>query len=632
MTEARVEVLDEDGRVAKVHRIVINGPGATFDVKTDPIEAQLFRTLDEWMLDLLGIAGVVFAADGMERRGGPTRPGFGADWHRSFHYRIALRRPDLWEREDMKAALTDAVSFLTDDAVRFTFTQGNFAPAAHQDFLNLHPDAPGGFHADEIILFSGGLDSLAGAIEALCTTDRRVVLVTHRSAQKMIPHQERLAHALRDKFRGRVLHLPIMARRHRGEARVSTQRSRSFLFAALGHVIANLFGASTISFYENGVVSHNLPISPQVIGSMATRTTHPLSLRKLEACLSCIHPEKPARIENHFAWLTKTDVIEKIARFGFSDLIRHAVSCTHVRDQTTLHTHCGSCSQCLDRRFAILASGLSAHDPAEQYLTDVLLGARDHGRHRTMALDWTRHMLQLTAIDPTTFLEQFAGELARIAEGARRQPPANILQMVHDLHQRQGRAVKSVLEVALREHGHAILDRTLPATSLLRMVLAERAGEVAIPEEIVEPHPPFLAPASTGVQADLPPPGILPLRVQAWQENELFWISVAGLTRISGNGARVVHALMPTHAADKAAQFPVDRCRYTKAGHLGQAMAVGKSTVTRAVKLCRDALGAAWEAVEGEPPPAPLLIQNRLQHGYRLDPEAAIASPTGHGG
>ncbi len=37
--------------------------------------------------------------------------------------------------------------------------------------------------------------------------------------------------------------------------------------------------------YENGIISHNLPISGQVVGTMATRTTHPLSLLLLERFL-----------------------------------------------------------------------------------------------------------------------------------------------------------------------------------------------------------------------------------------------------------------------------------------------------------------------------------------------------------
>ena len=54
-----------------------------------------------------------------------------------------------------------------------------------------------------------------------------------------------------------------------------TQRTRSFLFAALGVTFARMSGLDRLRFYENGVVSLNLPPSPQVVGARASRTTHP---------------------------------------------------------------------------------------------------------------------------------------------------------------------------------------------------------------------------------------------------------------------------------------------------------------------------------------------------------------------
>jgi hypothetical protein len=54
---------------------------------------------------------------------------------------------------------------------------------------------------------------------------------------------------------------------------------------------------SRFSFYENGIVSLNLPISRQVIGTMATRTTHPLFLTRLEEFLSKV-AERSFRIDN----------------------------------------------------------------------------------------------------------------------------------------------------------------------------------------------------------------------------------------------------------------------------------------------------------------------------------------------
>jgi hypothetical protein len=43
---------------------------------------------------------------------------------------------------------------------------------------------------DEVVLFSGGLDSLSGAIEELSTDGKRVALVSHRSSPKIYDHQK----------------------------------------------------------------------------------------------------------------------------------------------------------------------------------------------------------------------------------------------------------------------------------------------------------------------------------------------------------------------------------------------------------------------------------------------------------
>ena len=58
-----------------------------------------------------------------------------------------------------------------------------------------------------------------------------------------------------------------------------TQRTRSFLFASLAFVLARMFGKERFTFFENGVISFNLPIAGDVLGARATRTTHPRVIR-----------------------------------------------------------------------------------------------------------------------------------------------------------------------------------------------------------------------------------------------------------------------------------------------------------------------------------------------------------------
>ena len=76
-------------------------------------------------------------------------------------------------------------------------------------------------------------------------------------------------------------------------------------------------------------------------------------------------------VENPYIWKTKADVVKVITDAGCEDLIRHSMTCTHTWEMTNQHTHCGGCSQCIDRRFAVLAAKADQYDPVDHYKFDV---------------------------------------------------------------------------------------------------------------------------------------------------------------------------------------------------------------------------------------------------------------------
>jgi hypothetical protein len=126
------------------------------------------------------------------------------------------------------------------------------------------------------------------------------------------------------------MHIPVWMNLTDGVGRESTHRTRSFLFAALATVTARLFHLDRFHFCENGTVSLNLPPVAQVVGSRATRSMHPQALAGFRRLLSAVVGE-PFDVDNPFAWLTKTQIVERIAENGGADLIRHSRSCTRVR-------------------------------------------------------------------------------------------------------------------------------------------------------------------------------------------------------------------------------------------------------------------------------------------------------------
>lgn len=596
--------------------IRINGDDPTFILGTDRLRAQTGVAIGAREQDLLEIAATVFAADGSIRRGGETRPHMGADWRRRLEFSIPVRAPDHWSRPGIRRALEEAVAFLTEDDVSFSFTHKPTEPEA-EPFLDL--DSTGRlFEADRIVMFSGGLDSFAGALETLARTDEKIVLVTHRSAQKAIPRQVELGRYFETLYRGRFLHLHVLARRRIDGARDTTQRSRSFLFAALGQAVACAFSARRVSFFENGVISHNLPLGRQIVGTMATRTTHPQSLRLLnDLCTLALDDSAP--IDNPYQWLTKTEVVRRIAENGGQKQIMRAVSCTSIRQQDSVRTHCGACSQCLDRRFAIVAAGLEDHEAPEIYETDIFTGAREATASRTMAVEWTRRMIAYAGMAPDDLLREVGAEIGRIARGHPDLSTRDVLRRTLEMHQRQAEVVTSVLARLYRQQADALAGARLPATSLLALH-AGQGGQSALSEplRLRAASPPI---GDAEVLADIMPDPDAPLRVAFLREAEQDIVAIEGYCRLTRRVAGIPVALLPNLLAGRAEDLDPEAYRWTAAGRLAEAIGSSKSTVRQNVKRLRRQISESYVAIHGVAPGSDLLIQTLTSRGYRIDPE-----------
>lgn len=619
MPEAVIEDLDR----GTVKRIAINGARPDFLLGSERISASALASIDPSLTDFLHIASAVFFADGYLPRGGQTRPSMGARWRRHLRVTVEVHDPDLWSDGRVVAALAELVEFFTEDRIEFQFKPVAEAPLETR-FLDLDP-REAAYQAEEVVLFSGGLDSFSGALEALSTTPQNVLLVSHRSAQKVLPRQDLLSAYLAKQYPGRVRHIKVIARRAGAQASETTQRSRSLLFAALGQAVAKTFGASRVCFYENGTVSHNLPISHQVVGTMATRTTHPLGLLKLNQLFQMIL-EAPLTLSNPYEWFTKSEVVERIRRHGGESQIRYAVSCTSVREQTKLHPHCGTCSQCLDRRFGILAAGLGAHDPEEQYNTDVLLGERDDEQSIKMAVEWTRHAMRLNSMEMGSFFSKFGLELSRIAQGHPEMAASDLMEKVHSLSRRHADGVRHVLTSAVAENAAALAAGSVPQSSLLLLHLGSNAGggERRLTPS-VDSEPALVTIPEVIKAEDISVEPKAPLQVAFLVEDDRPVVSVVGLARIAGSKAQVPHALKPYFDEDRSNGLSPSDHRFVL-DFRRSCPNLSKQAVRQNVNRCRAMLAKAHADIHGEPPSRPLLIENKLRAGYRLDPTIILTN------
>lgn len=581
----------------------LHGRSPNVRLQIADISRRLLTKIPDVHVDLLEVASYVYAADSATARGGRTDAQMGKRWRRKFRFVIPVRLPKLWSSEPVSSTLIETLSFLSEDEYAFEFRHLGDPTAVETYFEFCDADAAS-FSPDEVILFSGGLDSFSGTVEELVTHGKKVALVSHQSASKIVGAQQYLVDQLKQRFGSdRVFHVPVWVNLLGDFSSEPTHRTRSFLFAALGAVTARLFERDRIRFFENGVVSMNLPPVTQVVGARATRTTHPQALAGFRRVLSEVL-DRAFDVDNPFAWLTKADVIERISANECSDLIRHTLSCTRVRDMTKLNPHCGQCSQCIDRRFGILAAGQVDEDPAEAYSVDLFLGKRQPGPDREMALSYVRSASLIQKMADVAFFAQY-GEASRVVDyfaGSADRVAERILA----LHRRHAAAVCRVFEDAISANASALLEGNLAADCLLSLIVGQQGGANTYPyprEASGE-----AAVVNTEIRVAIDESGKR-VRFDRWGE-------------IKGVGAELLMALAePFRAAAKEERAP-ENYPFTQSGELcRQTNCKNEETFRRRVMRCREQIRTLAKNAGDPLTSIDAVIENLQRHGYRLNPD-----------
>jgi 7-cyano-7-deazaguanine synthase in queuosine biosynthesis len=236
--------------------------------------------------------------------------------------------------------------------------------------LGIKGEWPHSWSPDGVMLFSGGLDSLVGALDFL-EAGQRLLLVSHYDFGQLASIQQNLAGALLGHYGSeRVHHLGI--RVQFPEALELTTRSRSLLYLTLGLTAGAPWGIQVpLIIPENGWISLNPPLTGNRLGSYSTRTTHPYFLEQLTGLwrkANCA----PA-LANPYQELTKGEMVRNCRnQVLLKELFRLSVSCARPvvsRWHGGAAGACGYCYPCLMRRAALQVLGL---DRGEDYLRDVL--------------------------------------------------------------------------------------------------------------------------------------------------------------------------------------------------------------------------------------------------------------------
>jgi hypothetical protein len=453
--------------------------GNDIELKMEDFHKSLYKAVPMEFRDLLEIAAYVYCADQATRRGTKNANIFGADWRRHFIFTIPVRRPGFWNKGEVKDVLRGALEFLSEDYFDFEFVAGKHAPTMDEYFPNLVAGGPGE-GVEGVVLFSGGLDSLAGAIEESVVQKRRVLLVTHKPTSKLNGVHTRLREMLAAKAgKFAPTHLSVRINKDSDLNQDYNQRTRSFLYAAVGATAARMQGLDLLRFYENGVVTMNLPVCAQVVGSRATRTTHPRVLDGFGKLFSLV-AGSTFHVRNPFLWWTKADVVREIVKHGCGELIGPSVSCAHTWTFSNEHPHCGTCSQCIDRRVGIVAAEADKFDPAGGYESDVFTGARPKDEDRMMVATYIERANELAKLGNAADL------IARYPEAVRMLPylegrPLAMAEKVLDLHRRHAVEVNGAIERMLAANAKAVREHTLERDCLLRLSYDSGGGAAPAP-------------------------------------------------------------------------------------------------------------------------------------------------------
>jgi hypothetical protein len=214
--------------------------------------------------------------------------------------------------------------------------------------LPVPPKIPVVLSQDCVALLSGGLDSLIGAID-LTSREKLYPYVVSQVAlgdkQKQIYFAQKIGGGMAHLQLNHVANFPGQNER--------SQRARSIVFLAYGVLLATSLkryhdgGDVTLYVCENGLISINPPLTPGRIGSLSTRTTHPVYLGLLQQLFDDIG--LCVKIHNPYQFMTKGEMLAQCSDQATLKKYAHlTTSCG--RYARNAYTHCGRCVPCLIRR------------------------------------------------------------------------------------------------------------------------------------------------------------------------------------------------------------------------------------------------------------------------------------------
>lgn len=299
------------------------------------------------VVDLVSVAAHIYAADRSTPRG--------RDWTRHIQLQLHVSAPRLWM--PVQAGLTHALSVLTDDEWDLDFVEGRTALGVEQQaWLALARKQP----PTAIALFSGGLDSFAGAARWLEEHPHESLgLLSLCSSTVVAKVQRDLVARLGEAYPGRISALRVPLNLIKAPDVERSQRTRGLLYTAIASAAADWSGAKRVLIFENGYGSLNPRLAEHQRGAQATKSTHPFVLHLLEQAYHALGLQ--VLIELPYGGYTKAELLTGIPD-RLKDAIRLTVSCDGFPQRLKDVKQCGSCGSCILRQQSLKSAGLAMFD------------------------------------------------------------------------------------------------------------------------------------------------------------------------------------------------------------------------------------------------------------------------------
>lgn len=301
------------------------------------------------LFDLLMMSGIVYSIDRTISRKRFSINGL----TREMMINLPTSNPTLWN--PLTKSLEELLSFMTGDlwSVKFIASNNYDIPT-----VPLSEQCKG---ITSVSLFSGGMDSLIGAIDLAQSKSGKIFLASHYDSTMGGPKgdQDKVFKMLNEHYPEKFIRfnkaVRIQPQKHK-KSELSS-RSRSLMFFAIAAIVAEAFGTD-ILIPENGSVSLNYPLSDSRRSACSTRTTHPIMVNQFNDLLLKLGVKTIAH--NPYEFQTKGEMVQGCKDIStLMKIVPQSNSCgKRSQHQFMLDnhfaSHCGRCMPCMYRRASLL--------------------------------------------------------------------------------------------------------------------------------------------------------------------------------------------------------------------------------------------------------------------------------------